>query len=67
MATPTTVMYYGKKYSIKKTLNRIEKFMNSPRARGVYIDNAKFKKEIEKNPKFVIRAAKFLNVEPVLA
>ena len=64
---PTKVSYYGKEYSIKKTLNRIEKFMNSPRGRGYSIDNTKFKAEIQKNPKFVVRAAKFMGVEPVLA
>jgi len=63
---PTTVKYYGKTYSIKKTLNRIVKFMNSPRGQSYYIDNTKFKKEIEKNPNFVIKAAKFMGVEPVL-
>ena len=63
---PTSVSYYGKEYSIKKTLNRIVAFMNSPRGRNYYIDANKFNKEIQKNPKFVIRAAKFMNVEPVL-
>lgn len=64
---PTKVSYYGKEYSVRKTLNRIVKFMNSPRGQSYYINNAKFKVEIEKNPKFVIRAAKFMGVEPVLA
>jgi hypothetical protein len=64
---PTRVSYYGKEYSVRKTLNRITKFMNSPRGRGYHINNTKFKAEIEKNPKFVIRAAKFMGVEPVLA
>jgi hypothetical protein len=64
---PTRVSYYGKEYSVKKTLNRIVSFLNSDRGRGYYVDAQKFNKEIEKNPKFVIRAAKFMGVKPVLA
>lgn len=64
---PITVSYYGKEYSVRKTMNQIIKFMNSPRGRNYYIDTVKFEAEIKKNPRFVIRAAKFMGIKPVLA
>jgi hypothetical protein len=62
-----TVKYYRKEYSVNETYNAIMKFYNSPRGRGVSIDIAGFKAKISENPKFVIKAAKFLGVKPILA
>jgi hypothetical protein len=63
MKRPTYIMYYGKKYSFRKTLNRILNKINS--SIGYSIDINKMNKELDKNINFIFKMAKFVQVEPV--
>ena len=65
MKRPTYITYYGKKYSFKRTLNRILKKIDT--TRGMTIDIYKMNKELDKNINFIFKMAKFVGVKPVLA
>jgi len=64
MSRPTYITYYGKKYSFRKTLNRVLKKIENNR-NTMCIDIPKMNKELDKNINFVFKMAKFVGVEPV--
>ena len=66
MSRPTYITYYGKKYSFRKTLNRVLKKIEDNR-NTMCIDIPKMNKELDKNINFVFKMAKFVGVEPVRA
>jgi hypothetical protein len=63
MKRPTYITYYKKKYSFRKTMNRILKKINS--SNGYAIDIKKMEKELDKNINFIFKMANFVEVEPV--